>query len=66
MAKLNAELELEESEADRVFMWRYEVLLRAGIPDAQAGAVAASELDLHRALEMVAAGCDPVLLARIS
>lgn len=66
VAKIDDKIVLEESEADRVFMWRYEALLRAGIPDEHAGVVAASDFDLHDALKMVKAGCDPHLLARIT
>lgn len=64
MAKTE-EAEIVETEADRVFMWRYECLLRVGIPDDHAGIIAGSSFDLRRAVELAEQGCPADLLARI-
>lgn len=66
MTKVSEKAALIESEEDRVFRWRYECLLRRGVEDVFAGAVAAGGFDLHRALEMVDEGCSGEALAKIA
>lgn len=66
MSRTTEKIELIESEGDRVFRWRYETLLRAGLDDVQATVVAAGEFDLHVALKMLRDGCTPELLATIA
>lgn len=66
MSKIAEKIELAETEEDRVFRWRYETLLRRGLSDLEATAVAASGFDLHRAGEMLTAGCSPADLAEIA
>jgi hypothetical protein len=52
--------------ADAVEAWRLEQLLAAGYPIATAEQLAArQDIDLHRALDLVARGCDPELAGRI-
>lgn len=66
MAKTDEEIEAELSEADRVFMWRYECLLRAGADDGCAGPIAGSSFDLRRAIRLLEQGCPDHLLVRIT
>jgi len=46
-----------QSETDKVESWRLHVLIEAGYPLPLAQRVAHSDADLHRAVEMVLAGC---------
>lgn len=66
MSRATEKIELVESEEDRVFAWRYETLLQAGLDDVDATQVAASLFDLHRALAMLERGCSPEQLAEIA
>ena len=53
---------------DQVEAWRLGRLLEAGYPTAEAHLLAAlpwHEVDLHRAVELVAAGCPAEIAARI-
>ena len=46
--------------------WRLRRLLEAGYPTAEAHLLAAvKDVDLHRAVDLVAAGCPPEMAARI-
>ncbi len=54
-----------ESERAKVESWRLHVLIEAGFPLHVAERVAASEADLHRAVELVALGCAPETAAEI-
>jgi hypothetical protein len=62
-----ADLEIEvETEAERVEAWRIAELERAGYDAVQAQVLARRhEVDLHRAVELVARGCAPELALRI-
>ncbi len=52
------ELEAVETEAARVERWRAETLMRVGYDAESAAELAArSEVDLHRAIELIQAGC---------
>jgi hypothetical protein len=58
-----AQMPTQETEADRVVRWRAEELEKAGYDAESAGELAArSDIDLHRATELLASGC-PVELA---
>lgn len=45
------------TERDKVESWRLHVLIEAGYPLPLAERVAHSDADLHRAVELVLAGC---------
>ena len=47
-----------ESERSKVESWRLHVLIEAGYPVPLAEKLAGSSVDLHRAVELVTAGCD--------
>ncbi len=61
------ELHVEnESEHQRVERWRIEELERAGYDSGSAALLAASfEVDLHRAIDLLARGCSTDLAIRI-
>lgn len=54
-----------QSERAKVESWRLHVLIEAGYPLSLAERIAASECDLHRAVELVRTGCDPTVAAEI-
>jgi len=53
------------SERAKVESWRLHVLIEAGFPLPLAEQLAASEADLHEAVDIVARGCDAVTAAEI-
>jgi hypothetical protein len=55
----------KQSERAKVESWRLHVLIEAGYPVHLAERIAASEADLHRAVELVTAGCAPATAAEI-
>lgn len=57
--------EHNQTERDRVAGWRLHVLIEAGYPVHLAERVAHSEVDLHRAVELVKQGCDARVAAEI-
>jgi hypothetical protein len=59
------ELAERQTERSKVESWRLHVLLDAGYPLTLAERVAGSEADLHQAVELVLAGCDPRVAAEI-
>ncbi len=61
-----AELQIEETESERVERWRTEALERVGY-DADSAAMLAARLDvdLHLAIELVEQGCSPAVALRI-
>ena len=59
------EIALFESERSKVESWRLHVLIEAGYPLALAERLAASDADLHRAVELVASGCSHQTAAEI-
>jgi hypothetical protein len=60
------QLQIIETEEERVVDWREEELLRAGYPAPAARRLALRhDVDLHRAVDLVRAGCDPKLALRI-
>ena len=54
-----------EDEQSKVESWRLHVLIEAGFPLPLAERVAASDADLHVAVELVSQGCRPVTAAEI-
>jgi hypothetical protein len=50
-------VENPQSEREKVESWRLHVLIEAGYPLPLAEKLAHSEADLHRAVELVRAGC---------
>ena len=53
------------SERAKVESWRLHVLIEGGYPLALAERIAASEVDLHFAVELLTAGCSPETAAEI-
>jgi hypothetical protein len=61
-----AEIQIVETEAERVQRWRAAELERAGYTPEQAAELAGrNDVDLHRAVELVASGCPSDLALRI-
>jgi hypothetical protein len=58
-------IEIRENERSKVESWRLHVLMEAGYPLPLAERVAASEADLHIAVELVRNGCAPETAAEI-
>jgi hypothetical protein len=54
-----------QSERAKVESWRLHVLIEAGFPLPLAERIAASEADLHRAVELVDLGCTHETAAEI-
>ena len=54
-----------QTERDKVESWRLHVLVEAGYPLPLAEKIAHSEADLHRAVELVIAGCTHQTAAEI-
>jgi hypothetical protein len=50
-------IEHPQSEREKVESWRLHVLIEAGYPLPLAERLAHSEADLHRAVELIRAGC---------
>jgi len=56
----------ELGEEERVQAWRLRELLRSGYPKLEAQLLASDgAVDLHRACDLVGAGCAPDMAARI-
>ena len=59
-------LELDPGEERaKVESWRLHVLIEAGYPLSLAERIAVAEVDLHRAVALVTAGCAPETAAEI-
>ena len=54
-----------EDVQQQVIDWRHHVLAEAGYTDEIARAIAESDADLHRAVELLRLGCEPEVAARI-
>ena len=54
-----------QSERAKVESWRLHILMEAGYPVDEASRLAASEADLHSAVELIRAGCDPKIAVEI-
>jgi hypothetical protein len=57
MGEMTEIAEPDTSERSKVESWRLHVLIEAGYPLALAERLAASDADLHRAVELVGNGC---------
>jgi hypothetical protein len=57
--------EIERSERAKVEGWRLHVLMEAGYPLPLAERLAVTDADLHRAVELIAQGCEPQTAAEI-
>jgi hypothetical protein len=61
-----AQLQIEETEQERVERWRSEALERAGYePEAAAELAARNDVDLHRAIGLIESGCPAETALRI-
>jgi hypothetical protein len=58
-------IESDPNEKAKVQSWRLHVLIEAGYPLPLAEKIADSEVDLHRAVELVTSGCEHETAARI-
>jgi hypothetical protein len=58
-------IETDEDERSKVESWRLHVLMEAGYPLSLAERLAGSEVDLHRAVELVGSGCTAETAAEI-
>jgi hypothetical protein len=65
MSETTEIIEIHESERSKVESWRLHVLIEAGYPLPLAERLAASDADLHAAVEIVGAGCTPQTAAEI-
>jgi hypothetical protein len=54
-----------DTERSKVESWRLHVLIEAGYPLPLAERLAGSEADLHRAVDLVTAGCTAEVAAEI-
>jgi hypothetical protein len=55
----------QHTEREKVESWRLHVLIEAGYPMELAARLAASEADLHQAVELVRSGCTHETAAEI-
>ncbi len=61
-----AQIQIEETEQERVERWRAEALKRAGYePEAAAELAAHADVDLHRAIALLESGCPAETALRI-
>lgn len=60
------DIDIVETESERVERWRTAELMRVGFPGDDAVALAARfDVDLHEAISLVERGCPPALALRI-
>jgi hypothetical protein len=65
MSEMTEIAESDTSERSKVESWRLHVLIEAGYPLSVAELLAASEADLHLAVELVGNGCEHTTAAEI-
>jgi len=65
MSEMTEIAEADTSERSKVESWRLHVLIEAGYPLPLAERLAASEADLHLAVELVGNGCAHATAAQI-
>jgi hypothetical protein len=65
MSEMTEIAEPDTSERSKVESWRLHVLIEAGYPLGLAERLAASEADLHLAVELVSNGCGHTTAAEI-
>jgi hypothetical protein len=56
---------VSDGEISKVTGWRLHVLIEAGYPFETAERIAESDVDLHRAVELVTQGCSPDVAEKI-
>ena len=56
---------LQADDQSKVESWRLHVLIEAGYPLHLAERLAATEVDLHRAVALLRQGCEPTTAAEI-
>jgi len=56
---------LQADDQSKVESWRLHVLIEAGYPLHLAERLAATEVDLHRAVALLRQGCEPATAAEI-
>jgi hypothetical protein len=59
------QLEFRDGETAKVAGWRLHVLIEAGYPLETAEKIAVSEVDLHRAVELIMQGCPTAVAEKI-
>jgi hypothetical protein len=59
------QLEFRDGETAKVTGWRLHVLIEAGYPLETAEKIAASDVDLHRAVELITQGCPTTVAEKI-
>jgi hypothetical protein len=64
MTTASADTPIRDAPSE-VEAWRLHVLLKAGYPTRVAERIARSNADLHKAVDMLACGCEPQTAARI-
>ena len=65
MSEMTDMVDATETEKSKVEGWRLHVLMESGYPLPLAERIAASDADLHRAVELLSAGCTPETAAEI-
>lgn len=65
MTEMTETVERDQSEREKVESWRLHVLIEAGYPLHLAEKLAASDADLHHAVELVKSGCGHETAAQI-
>jgi hypothetical protein len=65
MSETTDMIDATETEKSKVEGWRLHVLMEAGYPLPLAERIAASDADIHRAVELIAAGCTAETAAEI-
>jgi hypothetical protein len=65
MSETTETIHASETEKSKVEGWRLHVLMEAGYPLPLAEKIAGSDADLHRAVEMLSAGCTAETAAEI-
>jgi hypothetical protein len=65
MSEMTETIQAVEDERSKVEGWRLHVLMEAGYPLPLAEKIAASEADLHRAVELLSSGCTAETAAEI-
>ena len=65
MSETTETIQPVEDERSKVEGWRLHVLMEAGYPLPLAEKIAASEADLHRAVELIGSGCTAETAAEI-
>jgi hypothetical protein len=58
-------VEFDQSDREKVASWRLHQLMEAGYPVYLAERLAQSNVDLHRAVELLRRGCDARVAAEI-